>query len=690
MTTSSSTIKTSDLKHLNLGQDIPTLVQQLTALHLSTDAGNGIGYSYMYLRGMDAQRIQVSINGVPYNDAESQEVYWVNIPDLMSSADDIQVQRGIGFSTMGGTGLGGTISIKTTKRYSKPFVQFQTSAGSFNTLRNMIQASTGVMTDGWQITSRGSLIQSDGYIDRAWSRLGSFYIDVSKYGDKYTSHIIASHGREKTYQSWYGLSQEEYIAGERTKNIAGTDNESKAGEPYANQIDNYHQTHLQWIQNFLWKNGHQSSLTGFLTRGLGFYEDFKVSQSYANYGSGLAGNGDLVRQLWLDNHLYGINASHLIEKSKFSNTTAFSFAYYQGDHFGRVPSFLSSGSAQGSDRFYHNEARKMDFTAFNKWMYHMNKSHLVIDLQVRQVNYATEGSLRNQSFISFDKNFTFFNPKIGWTCDLNSKNKLYVFTGLSHREPVRSDFLDEDALSQPRPEKVYNIELGYEKRMRTFDLKTNLFGMYFIDQLVPTGNINTVGAPIRENVAKSYRAGVEFEFTYRLTKNLSFYTNHYLAVNKIMDYTNYTIAYNEVDYSVNTMETEKNYFKSTTIAFSPSWIAYAELQWRPWAGSQFSLMNKTVGQQYLDNTSSNEKSIPLFNTLNLSLSHIIKSNQKTGEWTFNLLLNNLLNADYVSRGYTYHSGHNVSSSGHITRGRDYNFFFPQARFNFLVGLGWKI
>lgn len=690
-TTSSNTIKTSDLLHLNLGQDIPTLMQQLPSLQLSTDAGNGIGYSYLYIRGMDAQRIQVNINGVPYNDAESQEVYWVNIPDIMSSADDIQVQRGIGFSTMGGTGLGGTISIKTTKRHAKPFVQFQTSAGSFNTWRTMAQASTGVLPDGWQITTKGSLIRSDGYIDRAWSRLGSGYLDISKYGERYTSHIIASHGRERTYQSWYGLSQEEYDRGERRKNIAGTDYESKLGEPYSNQIDNYNQTHLQWIQNVLWKNRHQSSLTGFFTRGLGYYEDYKVGQDFSNYDRDLSGSGDLARQLWLDNYLYGVNASHRIEKTHFANTSALSFSHYSGDHFGRVPQYFSPVMGRASsDRFYDNEAKKIELTAFNKLVYNLNKSHFILDLQLRQIHYSSFGTLRNQSKFSFDKNFTFFNPKIGYNLEWNKQNKFYLFTGLSHREPVRSDFLDEDALSQPKPEKVYNVEIGWERSENKYQVKTNLFGMYFIDQLVPTGNINTVGAPIRENVAKSYRTGIEAELHYTFNKKWRFYTNQYFAMNKILDYTQYLIAYNESDYSINQFYTEKIVYPSTDIAFSPAWISYLELEWKPIHGSQISLMNKTVSRQYLDNTSSEDKSLPLYNTLNLSYMHIISSHQKYGTWTFNLLLNNILNSDFVSRGYTYHSGHTVDASGSRTLGRDYNYYFPQARFNFLVGLGWKI
>lgn len=689
MATSSSIIKTEELQHLNLGQDIPTLIQQLPALQLSTDAGNGIGYSYLYIRGMDAQRIQVNINGVPYNDAESQEVYWVNIPDLFSSADDIQVQRGIGFSVMGGTGLGGSISIKTTKRHLKPFLTYQTSFGSFNTFKNTLQASTGVLPDGWQITSRGSWIQSEGFVDRSWSRLGSFYLDVSKYGDRYTSHIIASHGRERTYQSWFGLSEEDYRAGDRQKNIAGTDYGSKAGEPFANQIDNYHQTHLQWIQNFLWKNGQQSSLTAYMTRGLGYYEDYKANQDFANYGEGLAGFGDLTRQLWLDNYFYGVNASHKIEKAQFSNTSAISFSYYMGDHFGRVNEFFTLPVGSALDRFYLNDAKKTDLTAFNKLVYQANKSSFVLDLQLRQVNYSSAGSLRNQSIFSFDKNFTFFNPKLGWSYTVDAKSKFYSFLGLSHREPVRSDFLDEDALSQPRLEKVYNLELGYEKKWTSSELKVNVFAMYFIDQLVPTGNINTVGAPIRQNVDKSYRAGAELEWNYSFSKKLSFYMNQYLAANRILDYTNYLIAYNESDYSVNASASEQINYTSTSIAFSPSWISYAELKYSPWSHTHLRLMNKIVSAQFLDNTSSVAKSIPLYSFTNLSLSHSLKLRGKQ-EIELNLLLNNLFNADYITRGYTYHSGHTVSPAGNVTRGSDYNFYFPQAGFNFLVGVGWKI
>lgn len=694
MSTSLNIIKKSDLESINLGQDIPVLIQQLPSVNISTDAGNGLGYSYMYIRGMDAQRIQVNINGIPYNDAESQEVYWVNMPDIISSADDIQIQRGVGFSTQGGTGIGGSISIKTTKKYLRPFVSLSSSLGSFNTFKNTINASTGILPDGWQITSRGSIIQSDGYINRAWSKLGSIFLDISKYGDKYSSHLIVSHGREKTYQSWYGLSQTDYDANQLTKNIAGTDYESKSGDPYPNQVDNYNQTQVQFINNFLFKNGQQASLSAYLTRGKGYYEEYKVGENYTNYASTLSGNGDIVRQLWLNNYLYGFNASHIIDKDKITNTIAISANQYRGFHYGVIKELLAEYTGVIPNEFYQNNSTKTDLSAFNKLTWKYRNSNFVLDLQIRNVIYDASGVLRNQSSFGFDKNYLFFNPKIGWNMDFSeSKQKIYVFAGLSHREPVRSDFIDEEFAHQPLPESVYNLEIGYKKNIKNYTISGNLFAMYFIDQLIPTGNVNSVGAPIRENVAKSYRAGAEIEFTAKISEKLSFYTNQYLALNKILDYTNYLITYND-DYSINDALSVKQKFSSTDIAFSPSWISYASLKYFPFKKSKFSqtnveLINKIVGSQYLDNTASSLKSIPLYSFTNVSISHTMKFNQKLKEINLNLLLNNILDQHYVTRGYTYFSGNTANLDGSITAGQDYNYYFPQAGFNFLAGVTMK-
>lgn len=687
MNTSSTILKAKDIAPLNLGQDVPTLFNQLPSIHSSSDAGNGMGYSYLFIRGMDAQRIQVNINGVPYNDAESQEVYWVNIPDILSSTDDIEIQRGVGYSTMGGTGLGGSISIKTTKKYYKPFLQMSTSIGSFNSIKNTISMSTGLLSDSCQITARASSLSSDGYIDRGWSRLGSGYLDISKYKHNYSSHFIVTHGREKTYQSWYGLSEMEYKDGILKKNIAGTDYESKMGDPYPNQVDNYSQTQMQWINNFRWKHLQHSSVTAYLTHGKGYYEEYKVAQEYSSYVPNISGNGDLVRRLWLDNILLGINASHTIQQSKFTNTTALSFHRYKGNHFGRIVSFMGNYTGELPNEYYQNQSSKYDMTAFNKFTYHIGSSHWVVDIQLRNIIYQGEGKLISLNNFNLDRNYTFFNPKLGFTHDISDQKKIYFFAGLSHREPVRSDFLDEDLDRKPLPEKVYNLEIGWEQNTLKSNIKINLFGMYFQNQLIPTGNVNSVGAPIRENVAKSYRAGIEGDWRYAITSKLTLSMNQYLGLNKILDYTHYTITYNE-DYSINPLATEKKQFLSTNIAFSPNWISYIELKYQPFQATSIRLMNKIVNSQYLDNTSSEEKSIPLYSTTNASISHILYP-KGMKELHLNILFNNILNQSYVSRGYTYNSGNMIVSNGEMTRGTDYNYYFPQAKFNMLMGISMK-
>jgi iron complex outermembrane recepter protein len=326
-------------------------------------------------------------------------------------------------------------------------------------------------------------------------------------------------------------------------------------------------------------------------------------------------------------------------------------------------------------------------------------SNFILDLQIRNISYNATGELRNHDLITFDKNYLFFNPKLGWNLNLNSEksiqnsSNIYAFLGMSNREPVRSDFIDEEATHQPLPEQVYNLELGFKHKKNDLEITTNLFGMYFLDQLIPTGNVNSVGAPIRENVAKSYRAGVELEFKKQLLNTLSFYTSQYVALNKIMDYTNYLITYND-DYSINDAKTIKQNFSSTDIAFSPSWISYTALKFEPFFKSKttktsIELMNKIVSSQFLDNTMTDSKSLPFYSYTNLSISHELKINNWLKDVKLNLLLNNIFDQKYSCRGYTYFSGNTANIDGTITSGQDYNYYFPQAGFNFLAGVSMK-
>ncbi len=676
-------IKVEQLSSLNLGQDIPILLQSMPSLTFSSDAGNGIGYTNMNLRGSDAQRIQVNINGIPYNDAESHSVFWVNIPDIISSADDIQVQRGVGFSTLGGTSFGGSVSIKTTKKYSQPFLKLSTSAGSFNTLRSSILGSTGVMKNGWQATARATYATSDGYIDRAFSRLNSTYLALSNYQNKFNTHLIVFNGNEKTYQAWYGVEQSQYT-NNRTFNIAGTDYEQKAGNPYENQVDDYSQTHVQWINNFEWNSNWQSGFTAYYVKGGGFYEEYKVAQNLNNYNLNLNQSSDLVRQLWLDNHLIGFNMSNNFQKGIFQNQTAFHLNNYIGSHFGELVSIIDNPNFVAPFRFYDNKSTKMDATFFSKSSLTLKNWVLNFDLQARFVNYNASGMLRDNIPVFIDQNFLFFNPKFGVNYTFNNKNKMYFFAGIGQKEPNRSDFIDAKMNENPKAEKMLNFELGHTYNTEKLQIESNLFAMLYKDQLINTGAVNDVGSPIRQNVDKSYRVGAEFTANYQIANTFSFASSMAYNISKIVDYTYFINAFNE-DYTINNQYTEKITKNNVDIAFTPRWNSFLELKWTGLPRTAIAINNKTVGKQYIDNTQETSKSIPLYSFFNLTFEHKIKS-KFAKEIALNLLVNNLFDNKTFTNAYTYNTGRFVSSNGDVSPATDFNYVFPQAGINVLMGM----
>jgi iron complex outermembrane receptor protein len=372
-----------------------------------------------------------------------------------------------------------------------------------------------------------------------------------------------------------------------------------------------------------------------------------------------------------------------------SNVSAVSYNSYSGDHYGEGINFVGQPVLLSPLNYYQNAANKTDLTAFNKFSMNLGRSSLTLDLQVRRIGYSVQGSLEGNPRFALDKSFLFFNPKIGWNIPNHQKGSFYIFGGLGHREPNRSDFVNEDALNKPKPERVYDIELGHSAAFKRFNYKTTLFVMYFQDQLIPTGALNSVGAPIRQNVNESYRAGLEGEFQMDLFNGWSFYTNQYIAVNQILDYTHSIPTYN-VDYSINANETVVQYFNTTQIANSPSWISYAELQYMPWKNTKIQVMNKTVSSQYLDNNSSDLKSLPLYSFTNIAIVQKLYPRHSLKEITLNLLLNNILNANYIPRGYTYNSGNQMDANGTKSRGKDFNYYYPQAGFNVLMGVQFKL
>ena len=676
-----NTLKIETLSPLNLGMEAPYLLQSLPSVSISSDAGNMVGYSQLNIRGSDAQRVQVSINGVAYNDAESHQVYWVNIPDILSSAEDVQVQRGVGFSMLGGTNLGGMVSIKTTQKHEESFIKLSSHFGSFNTFRNSINYSTGVSKKGWQLSGRATYNISDGYIDRAWSRLNSQYLSLSKFGPKYTMHLIGMRGHERTYQAWYGVESNVYKTN-RTFNVAGTDYEQKAGAPYENQSDNYEQSHLQWIHNFYLNPNQNIGITGYYVNGSGFYEEYRVGQDLGRYFKNQNGVSDIVRQLWLHNHLFGLNIAHQYQKKNIQNYTALAMSHYIGDHFGRVPRIIDpSFSIDQSVKNYLNTSNKSDVTFFNKSALTIDKTTLNLDLQLRYVNYNAAGTLLGHEPMAFDQNFLFFNPKVGANYQYNTKHQSFIFAGIGQKEPNRSDFVESN--QNPRPEQLLNIELGHQIKETNWNAQFNLFGMFYQDQLINTGAINSTGAPIRINVGQSYRVGAEWSGQYKINSKLTFNSSAGYIVSKILNFNHITPAYNE-DYSINEAETQITKLEQVDIAFAPRWNAYVELRYHPFKDFSVMLNTKAVGRQFIDNTQNDTRSIPAYSFSNLAFEHILRPKYMK-EMKLNLLINNIFNTLTYTNAYTYNTGIMIMNDGSRIDPTHFNFVFPQAGINLMMG-----
>ena len=671
-----------DFLHVNLAADIPVLLQSATSLTYSSDAGNGVGYTNLSLRGSDAQRIQVNINGVPYNDAESQSVFWVNLPDLISSAEDIQIQRGVGYSTVGGSSFGGNINIRTIGKNKEASLNINSSIGSFGTFKWNLQGATAMDAYGWQATARISQVQSNGYIERAAANLASFYMSIGKYSSNWSSHLVLFSGKEKTYQAWNGLSDDEYRQNRRGNN-SGTDWGQKQGAPYNNQIDNYFQTNIQWVNSIYWSANHTSSITAYTTLGKGYFEEYKVAQDLSTYYPSVSGTSDLVRRRWLDNGLYGIQMAHNIDFDGLENTTMLSANIYQGTHDGHIVQVFDMPSYSNLNPYYLTHSEKSDWIAFNKLSIKSGSFRWIADLQVRNVNYMSRGTTQD-GLRNFDAHYFFFNPKFGINYTIDSRHKIYLFSGIGQKEPNRNDFTDASQGRVPKPEKMFNIEIGYNFRSKEVLLENNFYAMLYQDQLVQTGAVNDVGAYIRQNVDKSYRLGWEQRFEWQVVPKIRFKSSQTLSVNKIVEYT-YTIPAYNVDYTININATSNTVLKNVNLAFSPSWISYLELAYQPTKNLTMTLMNKSVSSQYLDNTASDLKAIPFYNFLNLSVEQKIHPSF-CKEIRFNLLLNNLLNHLTYTNGYTNNSGIFVDQNNQKSTPVDYNYVYPQAGFNVMMGI----
>ena len=682
-------ISKSFIEKNNSGKDIPFLINSTPSTYSTSDAGNGIGYTGVRIRGSDATRINVTINGIPYNDSESHGVFWVNVSDLASSANSIQVQRGVGSSTNGGGAFGGTVSIKTGKASEDFKLKYSSSAGSYKSFKNTLELNSGLIKNKINMNLRLSKINSDGYVDRATSDLKSYYASASYYSDKTSIDLINFSGKERTYQSWWGtpegrinndIEEMNNVIANNGYSDEQADNLLNSGRTfnyytYDNQTDNYQQDHYQMHFNHDISNTANLHLALHYTYGRGYYEEFREDDNLSNYYDFLENKSlDLVRRRWLSNHFYGLTYSFSKKFDKSEINIGGALNEYDADHFGEIiqPQLMVS------EPYYFSKSFKKDGNIFIKYNLNITESaELFTDLQLRGYSHKMKGNDNDKSIIDVNKNNIFFNPKIGLTKSLNDKVILYGSVAVANREPIRSDYIDSKI--EPKHESLVNIELGKSFNYNIGSFNTNLYLMEYNNQLITTGEVNDVGAYIRENVKKSRRFGVEFT---NVLNTKDFYVNSSLSLSRNLVYNfNETLYDYGADFSqYNIIE---NKYVITDLAFSPGVLLNNHFEWKANKFLSFILNSKYVGKQYLDNTS-NEKRVLKDFLINDFKIQTNLTNNVFNNLFFKIEINNIFNVKYSSNGYTF---------GYYG-GMDYevreNYFYPQATRNIMFSVSIEI
>lgn len=655
----------------NLGQDIPILMNFLPGVVTTSDAGAGIGYTGIRVRGSDATRVNVTINGIPYNDSESHGTFWVNLPDFSSSTENLQLQRGVGTSTNGAGAFGASLNILTDAVSEDAYAQVSSSFGSFNTLRNNVKFSTGLLNEQFELSGRLSRITSDGYVDRAASELESYFLQGAFKDENTLIKAVLFGGHEITYQSWFGIDAAT-LETDRTFNPAGiyTDDNGQT-RFYENEVDNYKQDHAQLHWNENWDGEWSSHFALHYTRGRGYFEQFREDDDFGTYGflpvninGELVTTTDLVRRRWLDNDFYGTVFSLNRRAENYDLVIGGGYNIYEGDHFGEVIWARQAPDSFIRDRYYEDDSRKTDFNIFAKTNYSLNdRWRLFADMQYRTVRYKANGAETG----IVDDTFNFFNPKAGLTYTLNRNNNLYFSYAVAQREPNRNDYEN----GNPRPEKLNDFELGWRYLNPDFQLNANVYYMRYKDQLVLTGELNDVGAPLRANVGDSYRLGIELEANINIGEQFNWQPNLALSSNQNIDF-------------VFQRDGNLQNLGNTNIAFSPEVIIGNRLGWTPKTGFELALLTKYVGEQYMGNIDSENSILEAYSQTDFNIQYQIKLNRIVKSITLSGLVNNIFDAKFVSNGYFFTFDDDFSNPGTVTtiEGAGY---YPQAGINFLLG-----
>ena len=651
----------------NLGQDIPVLLQYLPSVVSTTDAGNGVGYTYMRVRGSDGSRINVTLNGIPFNDSESQGTFFVNLPDFASSLESVQLQRGVGMSTNGAGAFGASLNMATKSYQEKAYAEISNSFGSFNTRKHTLSFGTG-LHNNFELNGRISNIASDGFIDRATSNMFGYFFNANYEKESTLIKLMAFGGKEKTYQAWYGIEDPEKLRNDRTFNPAGMYfDENGNMQFYDNETDNYWQNHFQLHWTEKWSENWISNAALHYTIGKGYFEQYKEDEDLTDYNlPDFNGNSisDLVRKRWLDNDFFGATFSLNYKTAKTDLLFGGAANRYLGLHYGEV--VWTQNYIPNPNRYYDNYGNKDDVNFYTKVSYNVtSKLNLFTDLQYRMVFYDAT-SVR---FNDVNDTFRFFNPKAGLNYQLNNKSSFYGYFGIANKEPRRDDY-ESRAI---KPERLFDYELGWKYNTQKVKLSANAFYVRYNDQLVLTGALNDVGSPVFTNSGKSYRLGLEVESTIALTDKLILNPNITLSQNRNEDF------YFQRDGVVQNLG-------NTNIAYSPNFIFGNRFTYFPVKRLQLSLLSKFVGEQYMGNIDSQNSKLDSYFINDFNASYDWQINKGIKSIVFSALVNNVFDVEYESNGYFY--TYDDDSSGDIITYGGAG-FYPQAGINFLLGMSLK-
>ncbi|WP_299106523.1 TonB-dependent receptor [uncultured Tenacibaculum sp.] len=655
-----SNLTKKEIAKRNLGQDIPILMNYLPNVISSSDAGAGIGYTYLRVRGSDASRVNVTVNGIPYNDAESQGTFWVNMGDFASSTQSLQLQRGVGTSTNGSGAFGASLNILTDAVSEEAGGEISNSFGSFGTRKHTVKFTTGKLNDHFEFAGRLSNIYSDGYVDRAFTDLKSYFLQGSYTDENTLIKALVFGGKEQTYQAWFGLTADQL-------------KENRRQNPYTydNETDNYQQDHYQLHWNETLDENWSTNIGLNYTRGKGYFEQFKGGEDAADYAGLINDGSDVIVRRWLDNHFYVGNLNITYKNDKFEIITGGSYSEYDNDHYGEI--IWGSDLAPNTnirDRYYESVSSKVDFSIFSKATFNVtDQLKAFVDLQGRFVTYKTLGLTDDLDVISVNEVYNFFNPKLGFTYKINDEHSLYASYARANREPNRNDFEGGNS----KHESLDDYELGWRLQNNTVKLNTNVYYMNYKNQLVLTGAIDSnSGEPLRASSGKSYRLGIEIDADIKLDETLHIKPNVAFSKNVNSDF------YAPINGVLRNLG-------ETPITFSPDIVFGNALVYMPTKNLQLAFLSKYVGKQFMSNLNSevsNQDVLEGFFTSDFNFTYEVQFNKVIKSIVFTGLVNNIFDKEYVDRGYYY--TFDYTDNGNTITG-DGAGFYPQATRNFLIG-----